>query len=141
VPGAVDSPDLREMAPALESRCPKTILVVEDDADIRDSLKEALEWEGFLVFTAGNGREGLSVLGVVPTPCMILLDLMMPVMNGWEFAACLAKDPRLHAIPVVVLSAFGEPAARIAARAFIRKPIDLGLLLAVTGQHCGHGAG
>jgi CheY-like chemotaxis protein len=116
------------------------ILIVEDDADIRESLTVALEWEGFEVFSAANGREGIEALAVLPAPCLILLDLMMPVMNGWEFAAALGTEPRLATIPIVVVSAFSERGEAIAAKAFLSKPIALDLLLDLAERYCGKGA-
>lgn len=115
----------------------KDILVVEDDEGIRDTLKLALELEGYTVTTAANGQEGLDVLPTMPTPCLILLDLMMPVMNGWAFAEALRADMVLAPIPVVVVTAFAEKAARVAqARAILKKPIDFDSLLRLVKQFC-----
>src|SRR4051812_23507934 len=102
----------------------KNILIVEDDEGIRETLVLALELEGYTVTTAGNGQEGLDVLPHMQTPCLILLDLMMPVMNGWAFAEALRADMVLAAIPVVVVTAFSERAARVTqARGVLKKPI------------------
>src|SRR5262249_18568962 len=111
----------------------KRILVVDDDADIRDTLAQVLEDEGYLVDCAANGLEALRHLrGTSPVPALILLDLMMPVMNGWQFNAERVKDPDLAKIPVLVVSAAGdarERAASITAEKIIQKPIRLEDLL------------
>jgi CheY-like chemotaxis protein len=115
----------------------KSILVLEDNKEIQDSLKAALEIEGYSVFTADNGKEGLEQLGKIPTPCMILLDLMMPVMNGWEFVEEISKDIMLSTIPVVVVSAFGDKKGTPKTEGYIQKPIDLDALLTAVSKHCG----
>lgn len=115
----------------------KSILVVEDNKEIQDSLKMALEVEGYNVFTADNGKEGIEILEKIPTPCLILLDLMMPVMNGWEFVEAISKDIMLSTIPVVVVSAFGDKKGTPKTDGYIAKPIDLDALLNTVCKHCG----
>jgi CheY-like chemotaxis protein len=114
------------------------ILLVEDDTAIREVLAEALRGEGFEVTCASNGAEALRRLGDgATTPGVILLDLMMPVMDGWSFRAAQRRDPRLTDIPVVVLSADAEGTlANLAPAAFLAKPYDLDRLLAVVGRYC-----
>src|SRR5262245_8815338 len=110
-----------------------SVLVVEDDFDLRDALVPILEYEGHRVVSAANGREALDRLQAMPLPSLILLDLMMPVMNGEAFRAEQLRDPRLAAIPVVVVSAdptAEEQAARMGAVGCIRKPFDVDDLLA-----------
>ncbi len=121
----------------------RSILVVEDEADIRLSLQEALEWEGYRVFAASNGREALARLPNMPSPCLILLDLMMPVMNGWEFAAAVREDDILATIPIVVVTAFAHEVQRrtIGEREVVCKPIDLDLLLRLVTRYCGSPGG
>ena len=114
----------------------KGILVIEDNKEIQDSLKMALEVEGYNVFTADNGKEGIEKLEKIPTPCLILLDLMMPVMNGWEFVDVISKDIMLSTIPVVVVSAFGDKKGSPKSEGYIQKPIDLDALLGTVGKHC-----
>ena len=117
----------------------RNILLIEDETDIRTILKEALEWEGYRVYTASNGKEGMEILPEMPAPGLILLDLMMPVMNGWEFAEALETD-RAHAdIPIVTLSAFSDPKKHIRANDVIKKPVDLDVLLDLVRKHCGPG--
>ena len=115
----------------------KSILVVEDNKEIQDSLKMALEVEGYNVFTADNGKEAIERLRKMPTPCVILLDLMMPVMNGWEFVEAISKDIMLSTIPIIVVSAFGEKNTNPKPSAYIQKPIDLDALLSAVSKHCG----
>lgn len=110
-----------------------SVLVVEDDFDLRDALVPILEYEGHRVVSAANGREALDRLQAMPLPSLILLDLMMPVMNGEAFRAEQLRDPRLAGIPVVVVSAHPaaeEHAARMGAVACVRKPFDVDDLLA-----------
>ncbi|MDX2092053.1 MAG: response regulator [Kofleriaceae bacterium] len=116
------------------------ILVVEDDDLIRETLQFALELAGYKVFTAANGREGIDLLGSIPRPCLILLDLMMPVMNGWEFADAVEHDEALTTIPIVVVTAFADKATSIRARGVLSKPASLAAVLAVAEECCA-GAG
>ena len=117
----------------------RNILLIEDDVDIRTVLKDALEWEGYQVYTASNGKEGMEILREMPVPGLILLDLMMPVMNGWEFANALGDDRAYADIPIVTLSAFSDPEKRIRATASIKKPVDFDVLFALVKKHCGPG--
>ncbi len=116
----------------------RTILIVEDDAAIRTALQVALELEGYAVKTASQGREALDLLPLIDTPCLILLDLMMPIMNGWEFAKALREDMILAPIPVALVTAYSEEAATFqGAQALIKKPVDLELLFTVVKKYCG----
>jgi CheY-like chemotaxis protein len=105
------------------------ILVVEDDDDIRDSLKELLEEEGYRVDTAANGQQALIKLQESELPRLILLDLMMPVMDGWQFQKELRDVPNLARLPVIVISASKFSREPLNAAAFIPKPLDAGVLL------------
>jgi CheY-like chemotaxis protein len=109
-----------------------TVLVVEDDFDLCDALVPILEYEGHRVVSAANGREALDRLHAMSPPSVILLDLMMPVMDGEQFRAEQLRDPDLASIPVVVVSAHAqaeERAARLGAVSCIRKPFDIDALL------------
>jgi CheY-like chemotaxis protein len=113
------------------------ILVVEDDPDLRTSLADALTDLGYDVRVAGNGAEALAALERGERPDVILLDLMMPVMDGWAFRSAQRVDPRIAGIPVVVVSA--EAAGTMASLSpadFLPKPFDLDRLLAVVGRYC-----
>ena len=85
------------------------IMVVDDDHAIRESMSELLAEEGYQVAIARNGRQALDLLHRGPHPCVILLDLMMPVMDGFEFMGRKAADPALASIPVVIITAAGAP--------------------------------
>jgi signal transduction histidine kinase len=103
----------------------RTVLVVEDDLDIREAMGNLLSLEGFEVRGATNGREALEWLHVSPRPDLIVLDLMMPVMDGWQFRVMQKDDPSLSTIPVLALSADATAkAAAIDADAYLKKPVD-----------------
>ena len=112
------------------------ILVIEDNDDVRDMMAVTLELEGHRVVTASNGREALYLLHHGVEPCMILLDLMMPVMNGWEFQKAVEREPQLRDIPIVVVSATGPDVNRTQAAAVLPKPIDVDKLLDVVEDFC-----
>lgn len=113
----------------------KIVLVVDDDPDLLDVVRFALEGEGFDVETAENGEQALAYLRTGVRPALVLLDLMMPVMNGWKFLDEIAKTPSLRPVPVVVLSAAERVEVPAGAVAFARKPIDLGSLVEVIEHH------
>src|SRR5215510_1519033 len=117
----------------------RNILLVEDEVDIRTIVKDALEWEGYRVYAASNGKEAMEILPEIPAPGLILLDLMMPVMNGWEFAEALATGCASAEIPIVILSAFSDPEKGIRAIGSIKKPLDWDILFALVRKHCGPG--
>jgi signal transduction histidine kinase len=106
------------------------LLVVDDDAELRGLLAEVLGEAGFSVVEACNGKEALAVLRSEPAPDAILLDLMMPVMDGWEFRAAQKLEPHLAATPVVVMTADMSPQAQtVDAALLVKKPFDLRTLL------------
>lgn len=116
------------------------ILLVEDDPALRATLAEVLEERGFHVDCAGNGRQALETLDQTPTPSAILLDLAMPVMDGWAFRAQQQRDPRLARIPTIVLSASLHAEGRHfdgpAPAATFAKPFDLNQLLDALRRAC-----
>jgi signal transduction histidine kinase len=118
-------------SPGFEKRAAaRTLLVVEDDADIREALDGLLSMEGFHVTGCSNGREALDWLRSSPRPDLILLDLMMPVMDGWQFRVAQKDDPQLANIPVLALSADSTAkAAAIDAEAYLKKPVDYDTLI------------
>lgn len=117
------------------------ILVVEDNDDVREMMTVTLQLEGHQVRTAVNGRDALEKLRGGEKPCVILLDLMMPVMNGWEFRRAIADDPVLADVPIVVISAAtGEIVRNTRADAFLSKPVDMERLLGVVCDLCNGGA-
>jgi CheY-like chemotaxis protein len=120
--------------------CEKTVLVVEDDTDIRDAIAEVLTDGDYRALCASNGAAALAELRAAqPQPCVILLDMMMPVMDGKEFRAEQVRDAALRNIPVIVLSAHteaGTAAAQMNAAGFLSKPVDLHTLLDTIEQFC-----
>jgi CheY-like chemotaxis protein len=113
------------------------VLVVDDDADIRDSLREVLEDEGYSVVCLSNGREALDYLKkTAPHPCVILLDLMMPVMDGWQFRREQKQDPAIADIPLVVITATGKRPVLIDAAELVMKPLDLNRLFEAIERYC-----
>jgi CheY-like chemotaxis protein len=118
---------------------PGGVLIVEDDDDMRESLQALLERKGFAVTSASNGLEALEQLRDGVRPGIILLDLMMPVMDGWELQRELAKDPALATIPVALLSGVAHltnEAHTLGAVACFTKPVDLARLYALCREHC-----
>jgi CheY-like chemotaxis protein len=115
------------------------ILLVDDDAPSVEALRDILESEGHLVTTAENGRDAMEILRGADSFCVILLDLMMPVMNGYEFRAEQLKDPKLRSIPVIVLTADGqarEKGAHLMATHIFQKPLSPPDLLSAINQFC-----
>jgi CheY-like chemotaxis protein len=117
----------------------RSILIVEDDADLSEALSAVLRDEGYSVEIAADGREALDRLRRDLRPSLILLDLTMPVMNGWQFCAEQRQDPVLSGIPVVVLSAGDRLADQIVPLGiedWVPKPIELDHLLRTIERCC-----
>lgn len=114
----------------------KPVLVVDDERDFREGIQKLLESSGFEVYTAINGQDALEVLTTIPRPGIILLDLMMPVMNGHQLIKALHADPRYADIPLVAVTA--APVSLRGVSAFLHKPPDLDELLAVVEHACRH---
>jgi CheY-like chemotaxis protein len=115
------------------------VLVVEDNQDVRETLVELLESYGHAAIGAEHGREALEKLDRLGRPCLIVLDLMMPVMDGRTFRLEQLKKPEISSVPVVVISAYDESPERLRdmqALAYLRKPINLTELMRVVSQHC-----
>jgi CheY-like chemotaxis protein len=115
-----------------------TVLVVDDDPDVRALLEMCLALEGFEVLTAANGRHALLRLNET-APALILLDLMMPVMDGVEFRRQQRAQPRLRDIPVLCLSARHDArktATDLGFAGFVSKPFDLDTVIAAVREHC-----
>jgi CheY-like chemotaxis protein len=109
----------------------RRVLVVDDDADIRETVSLILEDEGYEVQSAGDGAAALAVLRAGPAPDVILLDLMMPIMNGWQFREEQQRDTELARIPVVVLSADSNlrDKAGFFGGTYLAKPVNIEALL------------
>lgn len=115
------------------------ILVVDDDAEIRETIVEMLRDRGYEALGAGDGVEALDTLRSDEPWCLILLDLMMPNMDGWEMRKEQLADPKLSTIPVVVVSAttdVPQAASSLQAAGFVVKPARMATLLATVEQHC-----
>lgn len=116
---------------------PKKILVVEDDSSIRTLLVEVLYNEGYLVDEASNGAEAVDYLkNESRDPCVVLLDMLMPKMTGWDLLEILRETDHLLAIPVVVLSASLVDPNIKGARKVIKKPISINALLSIVEELC-----
>jgi len=120
---------------------PHRVLVVEDDLEIRETLVEVLEDFGVHALSACNGQEALETLrDATRRPCLILLDLMMPVMDGRAFREAQLKYPELREIPVVLLSAYADLEAisvKMGVKRVIHKPLRLHDLRSSVEEFCG----
>lgn len=117
----------------------RSILIVEDDEDVRGALAAVLEGEGHAILEARHGEEALRILRAPNPVCLILLDLFMPTMNGWAFREEQRRDPALSSIPVIVLSADGAAVKSTVAMGVLDsmvKPVDFDRLLSLVKQHC-----
>jgi CheY-like chemotaxis protein len=116
------------------------VCIVDDDADIREAMRLVLEMSGYAVTEAADGAAALDVLrSAAPLPCCIILDLMMPGMNGWEFREQQRADPRIASVPVIILSGVHDLSAKareIGAADQLQKPIELAQLLDAVGRQC-----
>jgi CheY-like chemotaxis protein len=116
----------------------RSILVVDDDADVRESVTDALEEEGYRVVSASNGKHALRLLRDERLrPDLILLDMMMPEMDGWGFRREQQNDPELASIPVIVFTAYGLPrdtAQQLQVAGFLKKPLRLDDLLSTLAR-------
>jgi CheY-like chemotaxis protein len=105
----------------------RTILIVDDEPEIRESLRDALSEEGYQVMLARNGAEALALLPGVARPCAIILDLIMPVMSGGDFYAAIQADPRFADIPVLITTS--DPSRAPPGLPVVKKPMRLPRLL------------
>jgi CheY-like chemotaxis protein len=112
------------------------VMIVDDEPDIRESLQEFFEDEGYVVSTAENGAQALALLNDESLPCVVILDLMMPIVGGGEVYARMQQDPRLARVPVVVSTS--DPSKAPSGVLIMRKPIDLNRLLGTVRHHCPH---
>jgi two-component system chemotaxis response regulator CheY len=118
----------------------KTVLLVEDDLEIRDILQDVLEADGFDVVPAANGKQALDflILNQPQKADLVILDLMMPMVSGWQVMQRMNEDPRLSEIPVMVLSAVARDKPE-GATAFLRKPFNIDAFCdAVRGHFAEH---
>jgi CheY-like chemotaxis protein len=113
-----------------------SILVVEDDIDIRSALVQILRMEGHTTAEAANGKEALEYIRNNPKPCMVLLDMMMPIMTGRQFLDVFKNEPDSSSVPVVIISAVADRIDTSGAKEFIRKPLEVSKLLEVIAKYC-----
>jgi CheY-like chemotaxis protein len=140
--GLVGAPPSLRGAPHLEpsgegeagAASARSILVVDDDDDVRDSVRLLLEDEGYDVHTAADGREALALLRRIPLPGLALVDLRMPVMDGVELIHAIRRDARLARLPVLAFSA-GSTLAPPPGVPLLQKPIGLQRLLDAIRSH------
>ncbi len=117
------------------THCP--VLIVEDDDDLREMMAQLLSLEGFQTAAVANGQEALEYLRQGTAPDLILLDMMMPVMDGWEFRRRQKSDPSMAEVPVIVLSALDQARITdITAEAILKKPLDFDRLLELVRTYC-----
>ena len=114
------------------------ILVVDDEPSLVEAITSVLEDEGYAVTTAADGAAALRVLNDGLRPCLTILDLMMPSMNGWELRAAMLADPSLADIPVAIVSAFARgEMATLQPSAILEKPFQLSEILELADRYCG----
>jgi len=119
------------------------VVIVEDDQGIREALQYFIESEGYLVRTATSGEEAFALLKELKVPCLILTDLMMPGMNGYEFIELASKTHTIASIPIVIVSASADESdAKVMTesgkiKGLIKKPVDLDIMLKIIHEHCG----
>lgn len=112
-----------------------TVLVVEDEEDLREMIREALELNGYAVATAQDGHQALAQLARIQQPCLVLIDLLMPGMNGWDLFDELRRRPELDRVPVVVYSSVSDRAPSGVTRV-LKKPLTFGELLSTVREYC-----
>jgi CheY-like chemotaxis protein len=120
----------------INGRHNSTILVVDDDRGAMEALSDLLEYEGYHVQRAQNGLQALEHLHTTrPCPSLIILDLLMPVMDGWEFRMRQKEDPELAKVPVLVITAISATAG-LDAVCVLRKPVDVDAVLRTVARYC-----
>ncbi len=112
----------------------KKVLIVDDEREIRETLEEFFQEEGFTVATAANGAEALDRLHDGEAPCVVLLDLLMPVLGGNEVYQAMQQEPRLVNVPVIVMTS--DPSRAPSGLLIMKKPMNMARLLSTVQQHC-----
>ena len=111
----------------------KSILIVDDEDDIRDTLRDVFEDEGYVVEAAANGEEALAVLRARPKPALVILDLLMPIMDGNALYRAMKADPAFADIPVIVSSS--DPSRAPSGVLIVKKPVNLEMLIDAVSRH------
>lgn len=112
------------------------VLIVEDDPDTRETLLQLMQLKGLTVKSAENGQEAWDLLAAGERPCLILMDLMMPVLSGWELRERMLADEELRKLPVVILSATADSASTLGAVAVLSKPVEFDELERLVLRYC-----
>jgi two-component system chemotaxis response regulator CheY len=112
-----------------------TVLIVEDEEDLRELMRDALQMRGYSVVTAEEGTDALRKLEDLGPPCLILLDLLMPGMNGWDFFEKMRQRPGFASVPVIIHSSAATRAPDGAARV-IQKPLAFDRLVSIVAEFC-----
>lgn len=118
------------------------VLIVDDNRSVSEPLADVLVEEGYMAICLDNGRDALNYLRTAPSlPSLILLDLMMPIMDGWTFRSTQLSDPKLNPIPIAVMTAgvefmYVDQVAHMDAVAFLAKPLDVNRVLAIVDRYC-----
>jgi DNA-binding response OmpR family regulator len=116
------------------------VLVVEDDQELGDVIADALQHANYAVSRAADGRQALDQLARGPTPCLVLTDVMMPIMSGLDLRERMLADARLRGVPLVIMTAGGvalEAVLRELGTVMLRKPLSMRTLLDTVARHCG----
>ena len=114
-----------------------TVLIVEDEEDLRELMRASLELRGYRVVTAEEGQDALAKIDGIEQLCLVLLDLLMPGMNGWDFFEKMRQRPELSGVPVIVHSSAADRAPAGVSRV-LQKPIQFERLISVVGEYCQH---
>ncbi|HYQ29492.1 MAG TPA: response regulator [Polyangiaceae bacterium] len=114
-----------------------TVLIVEDEEDLRELMRDALLMRGYCVVTAEEGTDALRKIDDLGPPCVILLDLLMPGMNGWEFFDKVRERPELSSVPVIIHSSAAARAPAGATRV-LQKPLAFERLVSIVAEYCGN---
>jgi CheY-like chemotaxis protein len=112
-----------------------TVLVIEDESDLREMMREALELNGYAVVTAVDGQDALDKISGIENLGLVILDLLMPVMNGWDFVERMRQRDELASVPVVVHSSAPSPAIPGVTR-ILQKPLLFERLISVVSEYC-----
>lgn len=112
-----------------------TVLVIEDEADLREQIRDGLELNGYAVVTAEDGQDALDKIAGIETLCLVILDLLMPVMNGWDFVQKMRQRSELASIPVVVHTSAPGPVPAGVTRV-LQKPVMFDRLLSIVREYC-----
>lgn len=115
------------------------VLLVDDDEDFCDSIRDLLLRRGYAVATARDGQQALDTISANRVPCVVLLDLVMPGMDGWRFLSVVKANPQMSSIPIVIASAHSATHAPTGVEGVLQKPFALSELFSFVERYCGPG--